>query len=475
MYAHRLAVDIGASSGRVMAGRIEQGKINLMQVHRFENKLIEKNGQFCWDIEKLFNEIKKGIQISVKNGLNPISIGINTWAVDFVLLDQDKNLLTEAVSYRDPRTKGMMEKVIAQLGEENLYERTGIAFQPFNTIYQLLAIKAKQPEILEKTKYFLMLPDYFHYLLTGKLVNEYTNASTTQLLDVFTKEWDQSLLKQLELPSEIFQSLHKPGTNMGFVTKEIEEELGVRLEVILPATHDTASAVAALPESKSSIYISSGTWSLIGIENHFPLCVRPALEANFTNEGGVDGRFRFLKNIMGLWMIQEVKRLLDERWTFEELANASKWSNYSGVINVNDSRFLKPNNMITEIRSACKEAGFPEPIEPADLTRCIYLSLIESYKEAIKEIEAIVDQPYSSIQIIGGGSANLELNQLLANQINRIVSTGPTEATAIGNYIVQAMATGEIASLSEARKLIKQSFEIHYYQPKGSGTYVNEV
>ncbi|WP_413375350.1 rhamnulokinase [Alkalihalobacillus sp. 1P02AB] len=475
MGGYRLAVDIGASSGRVMAGKITEGNIDFFQVHRFENKLIIKNAQYCWDIKRLLHEIKKGIKKSVEMGLNPKSIGINTWAVDFVLLDEKDQLVTDTVSYRDPRTNGVMEAVIEDFGKSSLYERTGIAFQPFNTVYQLLALKKENPEALDKAKSFLMIPDYLHFLLTGKKHNEYTNATTTQLVNAFTKDWDFSLIEEFGLPKHLFRDLTMAGTNVGRLTKEIQQELGVELDVIIPATHDTASAIAALPEWETSIYISSGTWSLIGIENPFPICVTKAMEDNFTNEGGVQYRFRFLKNIMGLWMIQEVRRLLNNEWSFAELAEMSKSSCYDGIIDVNQQRFLKPANMIAEIKNACKELGFAEPKTAADLTRCIYQSLVDSYTKAIEQIESTVERTYDKIQVIGGGAENSELNQLLANRIGRTVAAGPTEATALGNYIIQAMTGGEIASLSDGRQLIKNSIAVNYYTPKGSGEYVNKI
>ncbi|WP_059102626.1 rhamnulokinase [Shouchella shacheensis] len=466
MSVYRLAVDIGASGGRVMAGRYENGQLELQELHRFDNKMTIKNGCYCWNVERLFDEVKTGITLAKTKGIKPASIGINTWAVDFVLLDEQDELLTEAVSYRDSRTDGIMEEVLREKGAENLYARTGIQFQPFNTVYQLLALKKTNPEVLSKAKTFLMLPDYFHFLLTGEKRNEYTNATTTQLVNAFDKEWDIELIEELGLPPRIFQPLAEPKTVLGTFKPEIEAELGIRMDVILPATHDTASAVAAVPDRDSSLYISSGTWSLIGVENDVPICSTSARENNFTNEGGIDDRFRFLKNIMGLWMIQEVKRLYEDEYSFAELVERSKEAtDFKAVIDVDQRRFLKPVNMIEEIQSACMEAGEPVPATPGEVAKCIYDSLIASYKRAIKQIEETLEREYPAVLIIGGGSQNEQLNQLLADRTGKDVFAGPTEATALGNLIAQQIAGGEIATLEKARTLIKKSFNVKHYQP----------
>lgn len=476
MNKSRLAVDIGASSGRVIAGWTDGQKIELKEVHRFQNGAALKDGHFCWDVDYLFEEIKRGIKASVAKGFNPSSIGINTWAVDFVLLDEQDNRLTEAVSYRDGRTDGMMEEVIESYGKEALYERTGIAFQPFNTLYQLRALKKLHPKTLAKARSFLMVPDYLHYRLTGIKTNEYTNATTTQMVNAFTKQWDKDLITEMGLPAQLFQELSLPGTKIGPIKADLMQELGVNLDVILPATHDTASAIAAVPEWQTSLYISSGTWSLIGIENPFPICITKAMEDNFTNEGGVNYRFRFLKNIMGLWMIQEVQRLLPETWTFADLAEESKKSTYSGTVDVDQRRFLKPENMIEEIEAACREVGQEIPITPGDFAKCIYVSLAESYEKAIKQIEETVERTYEQVHIIGGGSQNAQLNQMLATRTNKTVLAGPSEATAVGNLLMQWISSGEIPSLEAGRALIKKSFQVKEYKPQRSDqTYADKV
>ncbi|WP_312099337.1 rhamnulokinase [Niallia sp.] len=465
MTRYALAVDIGASSGRLILGSVQKDKLELNEIHRFENKMIKKGQHYCWDIDRLFSEIKNGIKKCNDLGIKPESIGIDTWAVDFVLLDEQGELLTDAVAYRDDRTDGMMEEVFQKIMKERLYLETGIQFQKFNTIYQLYALKKTQPEVLEKAKTFLMIPDYLHYLLSGIPANEYTNASSTQLLNAFTKKWDKTILDTLEINSEIFQDIKKPNTILGNLKPELVEEFGFDMKVILPATHDTGSAVISVPEQNDTIYISSGTWSLIGVENRFPICVTKALDYNFTNEGGIDYRFRFLKNIMGLWMIQEVRHNYNNQYSFAEfveLAKAAK--DFSSIVKVNDDRFLKPDNMVEEIQSYCIETGQQVPVTPGEIAKCVYDSLVESYITAINEIEEIFEKSFPSINIIGGGCQNEMLNQLLAEATKKEVHAGPIEATAIGNIVSQFIALGEVENLSEARQMIKESFEIKSFK-----------
>lgn len=465
MSAYSLAVDIGASSGRLILGHLENGKLKLNEIHRFENNIIRKGDHYCWDVERLFQEIKTGIKACNSLGIKPESIGIDTWAVDFVLLDDENQLVTDAVAYRDPRTDGVMEEVFKKIPKEKLYLETGIQFQKFNTIYQLYALKQKSPDVLKEAKSFLMIPEYFNFLLTGKKANEYTNATSTQLVNAFTKNWDADLLNELEINRDIFHEIKPPKTILGTLSEELVAEFGFDMKVILPATHDTGSAVISVPELEDTIYISSGTWSLIGVENHFPICVPKALEYNFTNEGGLDYRFRFLKNIMGLWMIQEVKRNYDDRYSFAELVElARSETEFHSIVNVDDDRFLKPDNMIEEIQAYCLETKQQVPETPGQLAKCVYESLVESYKIAINEIEEIFEKTYSKINVIGGGCQNEMLNQLIADVLQKEVYAGPVEATAIGNLVAQLMALGEIANIDEARKIIKDSFEVKTYK-----------
>ncbi|USK38658.1 rhamnulokinase [Cytobacillus firmus] len=464
-----LAVDIGASSGRLIAGHLEEGVLKLEEIYRFENKIIKNQDQFCWDVATLFMEIKKGMHECRKRGLKPDSIGIDTWAIDFVLLDKYDQPLTEAVSYRDPRTAGMMEEVFKVIEKDQLYLETGIQFLTFNTIYQLEALKRARPEVLTRAKTFLMIPDYFNYLLTGKKSNEYTNATTTQLVNAFSKNWDAGIIGKLGINKEIFQEIMPPGTVLGKLKKELAADFGFDLEVILPATHDTGSAVVAVPEVENTIYISSGTWSLIGVENRFPICVPKARQYNYTNEGGVDYRYRFLKNIMGLWMIQEVKRNYKDQYSFSELVElAREATDFHTIINVDDGRFLKPDHMIAEIQDYCTEKNLPVPETPGEIAKCIFVSLAESYQNAILEIEEIFEQEFKTINVIGGGCQNEYLNQLIADKTGKVVIAGPSEATAIGNLAAQLISLGEIGDLKEARTIIKRSFDLKGFTPAGS-------
>ncbi|WP_462405422.1 rhamnulokinase [Gracilibacillus sp. Marseille-QA3620] len=458
------AIDIGASSGRLILGYLESGLLRLKEIHRFENKIIERSGSFCWDVDRLFQEIIEGLRKCGEEGFQPESIGIDTWAVDYVLLDENDERITDAVSYRDPRTNGMMDEIFKLLQKEELYLETGIQFQKFNTIYQLYALKQQNPEVLEKAKTFLMIPDYFNYLLTGIKANEYTNATTTQLVNGFSKQWDDKILDLTGLNKEMFQEILLPKTVLGNLKSELAAELGYSLKVILPATHDTGSAVISVPEQEETIYISSGTWSLMGVENRFPISIQKALNYNFTNEGGVDYRFRFLKNIMGLWMIQEVKRNYDDKYSFADFVElANKANTFNSKVNVNDDRFLKPDNMVLEIKRFCQETNQKVPDTPGEVAKCVYDSLADCYKTVVNEIEEIFEKNFKQINVIGGGSQNEMLNQLIADATGKEVYAGPVEATAIGNLVSQLIALGEISDIQEARSIIKQSFELKTY------------
>lgn len=391
-----LAVDIGASSGRHILGYIEDSKIKLEEIYRFENGIKKVDGEYCWDIKHVFNEIKNGMKKCKKLNKIPKSMGIDTWGVDFILLNENDEVLGNTVSYRDRRTEGMIEELSKVISKDKLYFHTGIQFNRINIIYQLFALKRNNPELLEKSKAFLMIPDYLNFLLTGKKVNEYTDASTTQLINSFDKTWDEEILRELEIPSEIFQEISMPKTKLGGLRKELKDELGFDLEVILPATHDTGSAfISSVCNDSDSIYLSSGTWSLIGVENRFPICVPQSMEYNFTNEGGIDYRFRFLKNIMGLWIIQEVKRNYDNKYSFAELVNEARKASYlESIIDVDDDRFLNPDNMVCEIQNYCKENKLRVPESVGEVAFCAFNSLAHSYKKAVDDLEVIFEKEF---------------------------------------------------------------------------------
>ena len=467
-----LAVDIGASSGRHILGHVENGKIALEEVYRFDNSQVVRDGHDCWDLDALVASVKAGIDAALAKG--PVeSIGIDTWGVDFVLLDEKGERLGDAVAYRDARTTGAAEEIERDvISFPDLYRRVGIQKVPFNTIYQLWALKKEHPEQLEKAAHFLMVPEYLNYALTGKIVHEYTDSSTTALLDAAKKDWDFDLIGRLGLPKRIFGKLEMPGATVG-------DYKGVK--VVLPAMHDTGSAYLAVPaRDERAVYLSSGTWSLLGVENDAPIVTKAAREANFTNEGGAWGRYRFLKNIMGLWMIQSIRRELNgvsyvegkatdetrealkaladyepgKKYSFADLEmSARAASDFTRTVDVNDARFMNPKSMVGETLAAAAETGRP-PATVGALMQCVYRSLAECYADAIRNLSEITGVTYTSVNVVGGGSKDLYLNALTAEATGLEVFAGPTEGTAIGNLIVQMVAGGEFADLAAARAAI---------------------
>lgn len=468
MHNYYLAVDIGASSGRHILGHLDSGKMRLEEIYRFENGMKNRDGKLLWDVEHLFAEIVNGMKKCVECGKIPVSMSIDTWAVDYVLLDEHDKILGDTFGYRDSRTNGMDKKVYEMIPEKELYERTGIQKQIFNTIYQLMAVKQRTPELLDKAKTFLMLPDYFQFLLTGVKVSEYTNATSTQLVDPKEKRWDRALISQLGYPEKIFLPLELPGTKVGNLKSEIQKEVGFDCEVVLCASHDTASAVMAIPYvGGEPLYISSGTWSLMGVESKEARCDEKSRQANFTNEGGYDYRFRYLKNIMGLWMIQSVRHETGDRYSFAELCEmAEENKDFSSRVDVNDACFLAPQNMTEEIKQYCQRKGQPRPESLGEVAAVVYQSLADCYGTVVRELEANTGKMYDSIQVIGGGSNAAYLNQLTANATGKTVYAGPGEATAIGNLMAQIIKSGELKDLEEARKCVFESFDIKQYTKK---------
>lgn len=456
-----LAVDIGASSGRHMLAWIEDGKIKLEEVWRFENKLVNKNGHLCWDAEYLFGEILAGLKHCKEIGRVPAYMGIDTWGVDFALLDKEGNRVGDTVAYRDSRTNGMDVELYKDIAEEELYARTGIQKQLFNTVYQLKALLLSQPELLEKAERLLMLPDYFHYLLTDVMINEYTNATTGQLVNAATNDWDYELMERVGIPTRLFGELKLPGTVVGKFSEKIANEVGFDCTVILPATHDTGSAVAAVPATDDDfLYISSGTWSLIGAERKEANCSEESRLCNFTNEGGVEYRYRYLKNIMGLWMIQSIRREYNKVYSFGDIARLAEEATIASVIDVNDPRFTMPDSMIEAVRSLCAETNQQVPETVGEVARVIYIGLAKCYGEAVRGVEKITNRTYSRLHIVGGGCQDDFLNRLTAESTGMDVYAGPIEATALGNLAVQMMATGVFATLEDARDTIARSFDV---------------
>lgn len=463
-----IAVDIGASSGRVIAGTLKEKKFAIQEVYRFKNNMFEEKGNYYWDIDHLFNEITNGLKEFSKLGIYAGAIGIDTWAVDYVLLDNENQRVSPVYAYRDHRTDFTMEKVFKKVNPKKIYEKTGIQFQQFNTIYQIYEHVKSNNEILNNADTFMMIPDYLNYLLSNEKAVEFTNATTTQLFNINELGWDEELISLTGLNKEIFPKVIKSGTILGNLTKEVQQRTGLaEMKVIAPATHDTGSAVVSVPAiTEDFAYISSGTWSLMGIESDTPICTEKAKEYNFTNEGGAFDTYRVLKNIMGLWLIQEVQRLYDYKYSFAELASFAEESKpFKALINPNNSRFLNPENMIEEIQNYCKETKQFVPETPGEIARCIFESLAFQYKEALLQIKEISKKDINKIHIIGGGAQNKLLNQLCADFTQCEVYAGPIEATALGNLAVQFIALGEISSLKEARKIILESFDIDKYIP----------
>ena len=463
-----LAIDIGASSGRHILGWLENGKIRLEELYRFENKLVKKNGHLCWDLEHLFQEVVAGLKKCRELERIPASIGIDTWGVDFVLLDKAGKVLGDTVAYRDSRTKGMDAELGKVIEEKDLYARNGIQKQLFNSIYQLLAIKQEHPEYLEQAENFLMIPEFLNYRLTGVAMNEYTNATTGQLVNAKTQDWDFELLEKAGIPTKIFGKLNMPKTVVGEFSEEISQEVGYKAEVVLPTTHDTGSAVMAVPTSSdSAIYLSSGTWSLMGIERLIPDCTEKRRAYNFTNEGGYHHRYRFLKNIMGMWMMQSLRKEFRHKYTFEELYQLAYIARYfTSVVNVNDERFLAPDSMTEAVRSYCRDHGQEVPETEGELLYCVYMSLARCYAQTVAEIEEVTGKTYDTIHVVGGGCQDRFLNALIATETGKRVFAGPIEATAVGNLMAQMLKDGVFADLDEARKVVAKSFDVKEVEGK---------
>lgn len=482
MGPYYLAIDIGASSGRHILGHLEQGRMVLEEVHRFDNRQIHQNGHDCWDIDHLWQGILDGLKTCKALGKVPATVGIDTWAVDFVLLDKDGMPVGDAVAYRDSRTEGADKLVEKKISPANLYARTGIQKQPFNTIYQLAALQKEHPEQLEAAHSLLMIPDYFHYLLTGVQKQEYTNATSTGLVHAAKKTWDRDLLDTLGLPRRLFGPLSMPGTVVGPLTDDIAAQVGFQTTVVLPATHDTGSAFLAVPaQDNHSVYLSSGTWSLLGVENKAPITTEESRRQNFTNEGGAWYRYRYLKNIMGLWMIQSIRRELngvdyvagkeraawtldvqpgEKQWSFPDLiAAAESAADFPSVVNANDDAFLAPDSMIAAVQAACATAGQPVPRTVGQLMQCVYRSLTLCYKNSITGLSQLTGKTYTAIHIVGGGCQDNYLNRMTAAICRLPVWAGPVEGTAIGNLVIQMIHGGEFADLAAARQCIRESFD----------------
>ncbi|MBR5409096.1 MAG: rhamnulokinase [Clostridia bacterium] len=447
-----LAVDIGASSGRHIVGRLVDGKIVLEEVYRFENGMAEENGTLVWDIERLTNEVIAGLAAAKEKGYAPAYVAIDTWGVDYVLLDENDREILPAVAYRDSRNVAAMEEAETIVPHAELYARTGIQKQPFNSVYQLYADKVSGR--LERAKRCLFIPDYLTWRLTGVKENEYTIASTSGMLSAETGDWDGWIFERFGIPRGLFGDLKMPGTAVGPLKPEIEQKVGFSATVLHAPSHDTASAVAACPIDDECVYLSSGTWSLIGTENAFPVVTKAALEANFTNEGGVERRYRFLDNLMGMWLFQRIRADLGRKYTYDEMMELGKQGKCEKTFAVTSPELLAPENMCEAVK-----ALVGEDLSLPDLLSTVYHSLAKAYDDAVKLIEEMCGKTIKSILIVGGGSKDRYLNALTAETTGKTVVTGLSEATALGNVLTQIMYDKRI-DLASARAIVKNSFDI---------------
>jgi len=467
-----LAFDLGAESGRAVVGRFDGNKLELSTAHRFPNGPVKVLGSLYWDLLRLFSELKQGLALYRRQyGPDLDGIGLDTWGVDSALLGRNDALLGNPHHYRDPRTEGMLKAAFARVSREEIFQRTGIQFMEINSLYQLLSMRLSDDPILEKAEALLMMPDLFNFWLTGVKACEFSDATTTQFYDPRQRDWARSLLEKLGLPTHILQPVVQPGTVLGPLLSEIGEEAGLEeVPVIAPACHDTGSAVAAVPaKGEGFAYISSGTWSLMGVESPEPVISKDSLAFNFTNEGGVCGTFRLLKNIMGLWLVQECRRTWaqeGEELSYGEIAElAAKAPAFGPLVEPDSHDFLRPGDMPSRIRAFCARTGQKVPETKGEIIRSALESLALKYRWVLEKLEIMQGRSLQTIHIVGGGSQNQLLCQLAADATQRLVIAGPIEATAAGNILMQAIARGHIASLAEGREVVRRSFESATYEP----------
>jgi rhamnulokinase len=467
-----LAIDLGAESGRGVLGLFDGRQLRLEVVHRFPNGPVRTLDTMHWDVLRLYTEMLTALRRCAADYGGIDSLGVDTWGVDFALLGRSGTLLGNPRHYRDPHTEGIMEAAFARLPRQEIYRRSGLQFMRFNTLFQLLAMQRDRSPLLDAAETMLMIPDLFHYFFTGIKANEFTDTSTTQLYDPTQKRWSYELMKDFGLPSNILGSVIQPGTVLGPLRGPIAGETGVNpVPVIAPATHDTGSAVAAVPaQGNSWAYISSGTWSLMGVEIHKPLINDKTLQFNFTNEGGVGGTTRLLKNIMGLWLVQECRRTWEREgrsYSYEELARLAEAAPpFVSLIDPDQASFILPPSMPAAIGEFCRKTGQPAPVEAGAVIRCALESLALRYRWVLERLEELLGQRLDVIHIVGGGSQNSLLCQLAADACNRVVLAGPVEATAIGNVLLQAVGLRLLGSLADAREVVRQSFELRTFTPQ---------
>lgn len=471
-----LAIDLGAESGRVIAGRLRGETVELEEVHRFANGPLHFAGTRRWDVLRLWNDILEGLRkAAIQYGERILSVGVDTWGVDYVLLSEKHQLVGLPYNYRDHRTDGMLEQAFSRVPKAEIFAQTGLQFMPINTLYQVLSNQLSDPEMLQYAKHFLLMPDFFHWLLCGSQTVEFTNATTTQFLNATERDWAWDLLRRLDIPTHLFPQLVTPGTRLGTLKDEVRQLTGLpRIEVIAPATHDTASAVVAVPTERTGsanwAYISSGTWSLIGVEVQQAVLTAEALAQNVTNEGGVDGTYRLLKNVMGLWLVQECRRSFERQgnpFDYSQLTYlATQAAPFRSLVNPNDPSFLNPDDMPSALAEWCRKSNQPVPETEGQFVRCALESLALKYREVLEGIEALTGERTEVIHIVGGGCQNTLLNQFTANACNRPVIAGPVEATALGNVLIQARAMGDVSNLEQIRETVRRSSTLPVFQPQ---------
>lgn len=473
-----LALDVGASGGRLVAGRFDGARLQLEEVHRFANGGIWAGERFYWDLLGLWQEMLAGLRKAAGQFSDQVvSVGVDTWGVDFGLLGAGDELLANPRHYRDPHTDGVMERAFEVISREQIFEQTGLQFMQFNSLYQLLALQQADSAVLAAAERLLMIPDLFHWLMTGEKVNEFTNATTSQFFDPQKKDWATDLLSQLDLPGHLLGPVAAPGTRLGGFRKSVQELTGLQgIEVVLPGTHDTASAVVAVPAAgllqaqPTWCYISSGTWSLMGMEIPAPIVNQDCLARNFTNEGGVGDSVRLLKNIAGLWLVQECRRIWNHEgceygWP-DLVSQAAASEPLVSLINPDDASLVTPRDMPQAIIQLCETTSQPAPGTHGAIIRCALESLALRYRMVLNDLEQLTGATVETIHIVGGGTQNRLLCQMTADACNRQVVAGPIEATAIGNVIVQMVAQGAVASVRDGRELIRNSFQMETYEPR---------
>ncbi|HCS55030.1 rhamnulokinase family protein [Rubinisphaera sp.] len=476
-----LGIDLGAESGRVMAGRFDGTRLQLDELHRFANGPTNIAGTLRWNLVGLWKEILIGLtKAAERYGDSIVSVGVDTWGVDYVLLSKTNEVLGVPYNYRDPRTEGMMNAAFSRVPKAEIFAQSGLQFMEINSLYQLLAMQKEQPDVLALADKFLMIPDYFHWLLCGSRVVEFTNATTSQCFHPTENNWAYDMLNKFELPTEIFPEVVTPGTQLGTLRDCIMKETGLgKIPIVTPPTHDTAAAVAAVPTEHTGnanwAYISSGTWSLIGVEVQDAILTDAALKMNVTNEGGVDGTYRLLKNVMGLWLVQGCKRAYEKQgrvYDYTELTMlAEEAEPFRSLVDPNDHPFLHPNDMTIALQEWCKDHSQPVPETPGQLVRCALESLALKYRNVLEGIQELTGETVEVIHIVGGGSNSDLLNQFTANACGVPVITGPVEATVMGNLLIQARTAGEVESLSEIRKIVRQSTESRRFEPQNSSDW----